>query len=221
MYENKKIFVLITARGGSKRLPGKNIKYLCGKPMIAYSIEQGLNSQYVDEVWVSSDDANILDVSEEYGAKVMKRQDELATDEATSEDVIRHFYNNLQDKPDLIVLLQPTSPIRNKGMIDIIINYFVHNYDRFDSLIPLKKTVIKTGEILGDVYYFKKGEKEILSECGTIFLFKKELINTDNIYGFRIMPYIVNMNNDDSNCIDIDTEFDFKCAEGVLNEDRK
>jgi len=89
---NKKTFLaIIPARGGSKGLPGKNIKVLCGKPLIAWSIEAGLKSKYIDEVMVTTDSQEIADVAQKYGANVpFLRPKELATDTATTFDVIKH-----------------------------------------------------------------------------------------------------------------------------------
>jgi len=117
MYKDKSFLAIIPARGGSKRLPRKNILDLNGKPLIAYSIEAGLNSSYIDKVVVSSDDDNILKISKEVGADIIKRPDELSTDTATSFDVIKHTIANLA-RYDYIVLLQATSPLRNSKHVD-------------------------------------------------------------------------------------------------------
>jgi len=117
MYKDKSFLAIIPARGGSKRLPRKNILDLNGKPLTAYSIEAGLNSSYIDKVVVSSEDDNILKISKEVGADIIKRPDELSTDTATSFDVIKHTIENLV-RYDYIVLLQATSPLRNSKHVD-------------------------------------------------------------------------------------------------------
>ncbi|MFY4818716.1 cytidylyltransferase domain-containing protein, partial [Aliarcobacter butzleri] len=86
---------------------------LCGKPLIAHTIEAGLKSNYIDKVIVSSDDKEILEISKKFGAKTVKRPDELASDIATTFDAIKHTIDNNIDKYDYIVLLQATSPLRN------------------------------------------------------------------------------------------------------------
>ncbi len=123
MHQNKKILAVIPARGGSKGLPGKNIKPLCGKPLIAWSIEAGLNSEYIDEVMVTTDSENIVDVAKGYGAHVpFIRPEYLATDTATTFDVVKHaieFYQTeLNQYFDYVVLLEPTSPLRRSTDID-------------------------------------------------------------------------------------------------------
>ncbi len=98
MLNKKTIIAIIPARGGSKGLPGKNIKELCGKPLIAWSIEAGLKSKYLDEVMVTTDSKDIADISKQYGASVpFLRPDELAGDTSTTFEVVKHaicYYKN-------------------------------------------------------------------------------------------------------------------------------
>ena len=122
MYKNKNFLAVIPARGGSKRLPGKNILDLCGKPIIAWSIEAGLNSSYIDKVVVSSDDDDILDTAKRFKAEIIKRPKQLASDTASSFDVVKHAIDNLESY-DYVVLLQPTSPLRNYQHIDKAIEF--------------------------------------------------------------------------------------------------
>ncbi len=126
MYKNKTFLAIIPARGGSRGLPGKNIKELCGKPLIAWSIESGLKSKYIDEVIVSTDYKTIADIAKEYGSSVpFLRPGHLASDTATSFDVVKHavdFYKDELGKEfDCIVLLEPTSPLRTTQDIDMAI----------------------------------------------------------------------------------------------------
>lgn len=142
MYKGKSFLAIIPARGGSKGLPGKNIKELCGKPLIAWSIERGLSSKYVDEVVVSTDYQNIADIAKEYGASVpFLRPDFLASDTATSFDAVEHtinFYRNELGKEfDYIVLLEPTSPLREEHDIDSMIEKIIQNEDTFDSIVSI------------------------------------------------------------------------------------
>ena len=88
MLNKKKFLAIIPARGGSKRLPRKNILELCGKPLIAWSIEAGQKSKYIDKVVVSSDDSEILDIAKKFEADVLRRPNNLATDTSTTFDVI-------------------------------------------------------------------------------------------------------------------------------------
>jgi CMP-N,N'-diacetyllegionaminic acid synthase len=117
MYQNKTFLAIIPARGGSKRLPRKNIVDLCGKPLIAWSIESGLKSKYIDKVVVSSDDEEILSIASKFKLDIIKRPDSLASDTATSFDAIKHVLS-ISKHYDYVLLLQPTSPLRNNTHID-------------------------------------------------------------------------------------------------------
>ena len=117
----KKVLSIIPARGGSKGLPRKNIIDLAGKPLIAWTIEASLNSKYITKTIVSSDDKEILDISTKYGSEVIKRPNNLSSDVATSESVVRHAIDYLESMGeifDIVVLLQPTSPLRGYKDID-------------------------------------------------------------------------------------------------------
>jgi len=117
MYRGKTFLAIIPARGGSKRLPRKNVLALNGEPLIAYSIEAGLNSKYIDKVIVTSDDDEILNISKKLGVNTIRRPAELASDTAATFDAIKHIIENTNTY-DYIVLLQPTSPLRNENHID-------------------------------------------------------------------------------------------------------
>jgi N-acylneuraminate cytidylyltransferase len=112
---------IIPARGGSKRVPKKNIQPLLGTPLIRYTIEQAKDSAQIDEVYVSTDDSDIAATSEEFGATVLDRPQKLASDEASTEAVLLHALEAIRADgrdPDVIVLLQCTSPMRRKHDID-------------------------------------------------------------------------------------------------------
>ncbi len=117
MLNEKTFLAIIPARGGSKRLPRKNILNLAGKPLIAWTIEAALQSKYIDKVLVTSNDDEILKVSNDYGASTIKRPMHLSQDNSTSFEAISHAIENTQEF-DYIVLLQPTSPLRTSGHID-------------------------------------------------------------------------------------------------------
>lgn len=114
-----KVLGLISARGGSKGLPGKNIYPVCGLPLIAWTILAARKARLIDRLILSSDDQAIIDVAKYYGCEVpFSRPENLATDEATSVDVAVHALETLPEKYDLLVLLQPTSPLRTAEDID-------------------------------------------------------------------------------------------------------
>ena len=117
MIENKKILAIIPARGGSKRLPNKNVLDLNGEPLLAWSIKAGLRSKYIDKVVVTSDDDEIHRIAKHYGVLSINRPADLSNDTATTFDAIKHAIENL-DKHDYTILLQPTSPLRTEKHID-------------------------------------------------------------------------------------------------------
>lgn len=122
MIGDKRLLAVIPARGGSKRLPRKNVLDLAGKPLISWTIEAALGSKYIDRVIVSTDDDEIAEVSKDFGADVpFMRPAEYATDEAKSVDVVLQLLEQLEiqnEKYEYIILLQPTSPLRNTENIN-------------------------------------------------------------------------------------------------------
>jgi CMP-N,N'-diacetyllegionaminic acid synthase len=126
MYKEKTFLAIIPARGGSKGIPGKNIMQLCGKPLMAWSIESGFASRHIDEVMVTTDSEEIAAVARDYGAAVpFLRPAELATDTATTFEAVKHvidYYASEKKKYFYyIVLLESTSPLRGKCDIDQMI----------------------------------------------------------------------------------------------------
>lgn len=119
MYKELRILAVIPARGGSKGVPRKNVRLLAGKPLIAWTIEQAIESHYIDRVIVSSEDEEICQVAKDSGAEVpFVRPAELATDTASGVDVLCHAVENSGSDYDYVVLLQPTSPLRVSTDID-------------------------------------------------------------------------------------------------------
>jgi CMP-N-acetylneuraminic acid synthetase len=114
---------VVPARGGSKGLPNKNIRSLLGKPLIAWSIEAAQRSKSVDRVLVSTDSQEIADVARVHGAEVQLRPSLLATDEARTIDVLSYVAANVPEAETFIVL-QPTSPLRDNGLIDECMEIF-------------------------------------------------------------------------------------------------
>ena len=119
MMNGRTVLAVILARGGSKRVPRKNLREFRGKPLIQWAIEEGKKSAYIDYLVVSTDDQEIADVAQKLGCGVIHRPPELSTDTASSEEALRHV---LFDSPhDWVVLLQPTSPLRTVEDIDACI----------------------------------------------------------------------------------------------------
>jgi CMP-N,N'-diacetyllegionaminic acid synthase len=132
--EKPEVLAIIPARGGSKGIPRKNIALLKGKPLISYTVRAAIDAERVDRVVVSTDDEEIRSVAAQWGAEVpFLRPAELATDDASSVDVVQHCLDTLKNDfryvPDVIVLLQPTSPLRNERHIDEAIELFTADPD--------------------------------------------------------------------------------------------
>lgn len=137
MIGDKRVLAIIPARGGSKRFPRKNLAALAGKPLISYSIAAALGSKYVDQVVVSSDDDEVLEVSQNFGATTIKRPDELSSDSATTFDAIKHAIDSIQQRYGYVVLLQPTSPLRDQNHIDEAIKLLIDR--KADAVISVCK----------------------------------------------------------------------------------
>ena len=121
----KKLFLaVILARGGSKRIPGKNLVKLNGKPLLWYTFESSKNSKYIDEVILSSDDSKIIEFSKKNSIRTIKRPKSISKDDSTSISAILHVLENIKEEYDEIILLQPTSPLRTFADIDNAIEYY-------------------------------------------------------------------------------------------------
>jgi CMP-N,N'-diacetyllegionaminic acid synthase len=126
MYKEYRVLGVIPARGGSKGVPRKNVRLLAGKPLIGWTIEQAAQSRYIDRVIVSSEDEEICQVAKQSGAEIpFVRPAELASDTASGVDVLCHAVENAGADYDYVVLLQPTSPLRESTDIDAAIEYCV------------------------------------------------------------------------------------------------
>lgn len=142
MIDGRRVIAIIPARGGSKGLPGKNIRPLCGRPLIAWSIDKALKSRHLDRVVVSTDDPAIAGVARDHGAEVpFLRPAELATDTASTYDVIRHalahYRDSLGETYDYTALLEPTSPLREDDDIDRALQALHGLAAEYDSIISM------------------------------------------------------------------------------------
>ena len=221
MYQNKSFLAIIPARGGSKRLPRKNILDLNGKPLIAWSIEAGLSSKYIDKVVVTSDDDDILTISKKYGAVTINRPNELASDTATTFDAIKHAVDNYE-KYDYIVLLQPTSPLRDKVHIDKAIELLESkNADAVVSVCEMDHSPLWTNTLDDDLSmcnFLKDDLKDTRSQNldkyfrlnGAIYICNTEKLSQEKTFFLKDDIYAFKMNRDVS--IDIDTGIDLDLA---------
>ena len=220
-----KILYVIPARGGSKGIPHKNIKLLNGKPLIYYSIDVARQLTTDDHICVSTDDDEIIKVVENYGLKVpFKRPDHLATDIAATNDVLLHalnFYESNGILYDLIVLLQPTSPLRLASHVIQALKLYNNN---IDMVVSVKKT--HSASVL-----CTENEKGYLEFC-----FNKEGLRRQdfpNYYEYNGAIYLINVNSlrkvslsgftlkkkytmDEISSLDIDTEMEWQLAEILI-----
>ena len=200
MDNKKNIIVIIPARGGSKGIPNKNIIDCIGKPLIAHSIEYAKESNLVTSIYVSTDDDKIATTAKEYSAEVISRPDSISGDTATTESAIEHALENIP-KPDIIVLLQATSPLRPMGSLDKSLEKMIS--EQYDSLLSLSPTHRFNWEVHGDEavpkYDFKNRPRrqdipeseQAYIENGSVYIFTYEnFIKHNNRLGGRI-GYII------------------------------
>ena len=140
--EKYEILGLIPARGGSKGIPKKNIARLCHKPLIVYAIEEALKSRYLTRVVTSTENKEIARIAENSGSEVIMRPKNLARDYTPTFPVVEHALNYLKKgslRPDIIVLLQPTAPLRKAAFLDEAIEILLKNKRRADAIVSLCK----------------------------------------------------------------------------------
>lgn len=228
---NKKILAIIPARSGSKGLKDKNIKDLLGKPLIAYTIEAAHKADVFDRIVVSTDSEKYAQISRQYGADVpFLRSVENSTDKAGSWDVVKEVLENLKkdfnEKYDIVVLLQPTSPLRTSENIKEAVELFLNK--SADSVIAVAQTehpmfwcnTIDKDYSMKDFIKkeFNKSRQELpTSYCinGSIYIVKTELLNnlnSLNLYGEKSYGYIMER----VNSVDIDSELDFLYVKTIL-----
>lgn len=227
---DNKILSIIPARGGSKGIIGKNIKLLDGKPLICYTIEEAMKSRYLGRIFVSTDDQVIARISSKCGADIIERPDELARDKSPIIDALFHaidLINDTSDK-DLVILLQPTSPLRNAADIDKAVELFLKT--DCESVISMCKVDHspywcfkyegdKLKPLFGNKFLKMRRQElpEVFRPNGAIYistvknLYKNRGFDCDNI-----VPYIM----PPERSIDIDEEIDFKLAELLIEENR-
>ena len=228
MYNNKRFLAIIPARGGSKRLPRKNILDLNGKPLITWTIEASLKSKYIDNIVVSSDDDKILDIAKNLDVKTIKRPQNLANDTATTTDVLVHVIKNIDKKYDYIVLLQPTSPLRDEKHIDEAMELLESKKaDAIVSVCEMEHSPLWSNTLPKDLSmdnFIKEEVKNKRSQDlekyyrlnGAIYICKTDKFSKENTLFLKdnIFAYIM----DRKSSVDIDEEIDFKFVEFLMKE---
>jgi len=225
-----KILAIIPARGGSKGIPRKNIKPLAGKPLIYYTIDCARAICCDDDICVSTDDDEIIQLVEDYGLKVpFKRPAELATDTAGTYEVLLHaldFYEQQGLRYDVVVLLQNTSPFRSANHLMEAIKLYTPDVDM----------VVSVKECAANPYYcvFEETQEGYLRICkgegniirrqdapkvyeynGAIYVINTESLKHQHMHQFKKrIKYVM----DEKSSLDLDTLFDWVMAEMIIKE---
>jgi CMP-N-acetylneuraminic acid synthetase len=226
------ILAIIPARGGSKGILRKNIKMLCGKPLVAHSIEASLGSKYITRTVVSTEDEEIKQVALDFGAEVIERPQNLAQDETKTAPTMLHTANFLEAqgyKPEYTVLLQPTCPLRDANYIDNAFEYFFQNSEKgFDSCFSAfnvgntharwRLNFDGTAQPLYDHRLRpRRQETELhypmICENGAFYALKHDIfLEIGDFIGKNPLPYI------SERIVDIDCEADFLKVEELMRK---
>lgn len=231
MYRNKRILAIIPARGGSKGLPKKNIKPLCGKPLIAWTIEHAKECTYIDEIFVTTDSEKIANIAKEYGMDVpFLRPSELANDSSSSMDVVEHVISHFENRNiffDYIVLLEPTSPLRKKKDLDTAIQVAIEN-ETADGIISLGevhmehpmivKKINEKGKITPYIDNVKKISQRQQADkayfpYGVIYMIKTNIFKKERaFYTDNVLPYYIERWQN----YEVDDIYDFIAIEAIF-----
>ena len=218
-----KTIAIIPARGGSKRLPNKNILSLNGIPLIAHSILYAIaNNKIIDEVYVSTNDEKIKKIAIQFGAKVIDRPENISGDFEPTVSALRHVLESVSDNEiENIILLQPTNPLRPENLLN---NAFA-KYQELNckSLFTVSQNHHKLGKIENNTFKpfnYEIGQRSqdlepLYFENGLLYISKSKLILQDKIISEDAFPMLVN--HIFAN-VDIDTQDDFDYAEYLLNK---
>jgi len=228
-----KILGIVPARGGSKSIKDKNIVPLNGKPLIYYTISESLKAQTIDRVIVSTDSPKIAKITESLGAEVpYMRPKYLATDTSKTIDAVLHLLDFLAKtenyEPEIVVLLQPTSPLRKSLHIDEAVGKFLKSdaeslvsLCRLQEPHPYKLKIIEDGLVCP---FFKNADssipKQLLPDVyrlnGALYItYRSTLYNYKDFFGKKVLPYIM----EDCYSVNIDSPIDLKIADLILKEE--
>lgn len=225
------VLAVIPARSGSKGLPDKNIKTLIDKPLIAWSIQQAKTSEHIDEFLVSTDSRNYARIAEEYGAPApFIRPDDLAQDDSPTSRVLAHaieWNRNRGRVFDLIVLLEPTSPIRKPNDVDNAIELFREYSEKADSLVSVGEVELEHPFIVKDIsdmqlspfvefntsFHQRQQLPPAHFPYGVIYLSKVDTYEEEmSFYQDRTIPYEIERWQN----YEIDDIYDFLCVERII-----
>jgi len=212
-----KNIVIIPARGGSKRLPGKNIRTLGEHSLIVHSILYAQeNKDVVDEIFVSTDNKEIKEIAVSFGASVIDRPSELSGDHTSSIEVLQHALKVLKRKFNYVILLQPTNPLRPKKLLKEAMSVCIDG--NYDSLMTVSQNEHKLGKIKNKkfipyTYIFGQRSQDLeplFYENGLLYITKQEELLKGNILGENNFPLLV---DHPFTKVDIDSLEDFELAE--------
>jgi len=193
----EKVIAIILARGGSKGIPQKNVLSFSGHPLVAWSVLQAKNTKEIDEVYISSDSDEILEIASRYGAKKIKRPAEYSGDAAKSEEAILHALDVLGSDQEIIIMLEPTAPLRKPSDLGDAVNLFrKEQWDSCFSGATLQDFLIwkrdKNRQLVSVNYDYKnQGPRQLREpdfvENGAIYMFKPEImLQNHNRFGGEI-----------------------------------
>lgn len=214
-----KTIAIIPARGGSKRLPGKNIRTLGKIPLLAHSILYAQEHDFIDDIYVSTDCTEIKKLAIQFGAKVIDRPETLSGDLEPTVSALKHVLENIDTEVGNVILLQPTNPLRPKKMLSEA--FAVYKDGGYDSLFTVTRNHQKFGKIKENKFIpfnYEPGQRSqdlepLYFENGLAYITKAERIMNDQIISESAYPLIV---NHPFAHVDIDTQEDFDYAEYLL-----
>ena len=222
----KNIIAIIPARGGSKGIPKKNIINFLGKPLMVHSIDYAKSSNLISDIYLSTDDSDIAKIGLDNGAKIINRPLSISGDEAPTESALLHVLENINNKPDVIILLQPTSPLRPRNNLDKVLeHFFSNNYDSLLSISPTHRFFWKINEenAIPKYDFNNRPRRQDIKledinyiENGSLYISTYEnLINNNNRLGGNI-GYVI---FDEKYSYEIDSITDLKFLEALSKED--
>ena len=200
------ILGVIPARGGSKGIPQKNVRQVCGKPLIAWTIEAAQQSVLLDSWVVSTEDPEIASISRRYGAEILNRPPQLATDTTPTLHVLKHALDHVS--ADIVVLLQPTSPIRSSGLIDRCIRQFQDT--QADSLAT--GFMCKYQEYALDNNLRRQDRAGFFYDDGNVYVLRASMVSAGEQFGEKIERVLLDREQN----IEVDDFFELWLAEKVL-----
>jgi len=220
-----KTIAIIPARGGSKRLPQKNIKLLGGIPLIAHSILYAqANSDIIDDVYISTDDEQIKKIALQFGAKVIDRPASLSGDKEPTVSALKHVLESIEKNVENVILLQVTNPLREEKLLNEAFEFYEKG--NYDSLFTVSRNHHKLGTIETNKFIpfnYQIGQrsqdlKPLYFENGLLYITKAKLILEDIIISEKAFPFEVN--HIFAN-VDIDTLEDLEYAEYLFQKTHK